>query len=182
MARGRKTKLTEEIIEKICERVKLCMSWTKIAGDIGVDPSTIRKWMIEGRKAKSGIKKQLVDSVVKVESELELLSAQNVHNELLRSLTGSTTTQTEIRKDAKGNILEIKEIIKEVPPDYNFALKILERISPEWKLKHHIQVDYRKTIREQGVDPDQLDQLFFQYLDDNKESLGNIQVLPEKIA
>ena len=48
--RGRKTKLTDDMIEAIYTALKNRMSWNQIAALVGVDPKTLRNWRFHTRR------------------------------------------------------------------------------------------------------------------------------------
>ena len=51
---GRKTKLTDDMIEAIYTGLKNRMSWNQIASIVGVDPKTLRKLEASRRERKAG--------------------------------------------------------------------------------------------------------------------------------
>ena len=50
MAKGRKTKLTDDMIKAIYTALKKRMSWNRIAALVGVDPRTLRNWRFHTRR------------------------------------------------------------------------------------------------------------------------------------
>ena len=69
--RGRKTKLTEDLIEPIYTGLKNRMSWNQIASIVGVDPKTFRNWRHRGEKEKRGLYRKFVDTIERAESEVK---------------------------------------------------------------------------------------------------------------
>ena len=67
---GRKTKLTDDIIDSIYVCIKHRMKKKQITETIGVDPKTLRNWIARGEKAKDGLFRKLVDTIQRAESEL----------------------------------------------------------------------------------------------------------------
>ena len=79
-----------------------------------------------------------------------------------------------IDKDGKV-VTEITE--KVIPPDAEFALKILAIIDPaHWQAVQQIKVDWQKPLIEAGVDPKTAEQAFIQYLEENKDKLDDIEI------
>ena len=73
MARGRKTKLTADIIKSIYAGIKNRLSWKQIGNIVGVDPKTLRNWRERGAKEKRGLYRKLVDTIERAESELRVV-------------------------------------------------------------------------------------------------------------
>ena len=69
--RGRKTKLTTDIIKSVYDGIKNRMSWNQIADRVGIDPRTLRKWREWGETGKQGLYRKLVDTIARAESELQ---------------------------------------------------------------------------------------------------------------
>lgn len=67
---GRKTKLTDNIIDSIYVCIKQRMKKKQITETIGVDPKTFRNWIARGVKANDGLFRKLVDTIQRAESEL----------------------------------------------------------------------------------------------------------------
>ena len=84
MAKGRKTKLTDDMIEPIYTGLKNRMSWNRIASIVGVDPRTLRNWRHRGEKEKRGLYRKFVDTIQRAESELQdvvLFQASNTKSQ-----------------------------------------------------------------------------------------------------
>ena len=71
--RGRKTKLTADIIKSIYAGIKNRLSWKQIAYIVGIDPKTLRNWRERGAKEKRGLYRKLVDTIERAESELRVV-------------------------------------------------------------------------------------------------------------
>ncbi|MGP4063079.1 hypothetical protein [Halobacillus sp. H74] len=69
---GRKTKLTEQLINKAERLIKAGNYNMVVCEYLNIHPSTWYKWMQEGEKAKSGRKKEFFDRVKKAEAEAEV--------------------------------------------------------------------------------------------------------------
>ena len=69
--RGRKTKLTADIIKSIYAGIKNRLSWKQIGNIVGVDPKTLRNWRKRGETEKRGPYRKLVDTIARAESELQ---------------------------------------------------------------------------------------------------------------
>ena len=81
MAKGRKTKLTDDMIEPIYTGLKNRMSWNRIASIVGVDPRTLRNWRHRGEKEKRGLYRKLVDTVQRAESEVRAEACETLRFE-----------------------------------------------------------------------------------------------------
>ena len=161
-------KLTEDVIDIICDKLKLRLKWKEIAAILGVEPATIRNWIRDGKKAKSGIKRQLYDAIEETKADLIAEYSKIVRNHLLHG-TKTTTTKTVIDKD--GNT-RTEIIEKETPPDADFALKVLAIIDPaHWSQVQNIKIDWQKPLQDAGVDPKQMEQAFFAWMELKKDEL-----------
>lgn len=69
MKRGRKSKLTPELIEEAYKLIKSGLDFKTTAWYLGISESAFYKWMREGEKEESGLKKQFFQSIKKAESE-----------------------------------------------------------------------------------------------------------------
>ena len=151
MPRGRKTKLTEEIIERICELVKLRLSWNRIAYVVGIDPRTLRNWRERGEKQKSGLYRELVTSVQRAEAE-SYIDAVQVFQEAI--VGGAKTRQTKVVLD---NGIPVKTEITEkvLAPDWKAALEWISRTEPEIWGRYEtlrLETDLRVEVESLGLD------------------------------
>lgn len=69
---GRKTKLTEQLINKAERLIKAGNYNMVVCEYLNIHPSTWYKWMQEGEKARSGRKKEFFDRIKKAEAEAEV--------------------------------------------------------------------------------------------------------------
>ena len=81
MAKGRKTKLTDDMIEPIYTGLKNRMSWNQIASIVGVDPKTFRNWRHRGEKEKRGLYRKFVDTIARAESEVRAEACETLRFE-----------------------------------------------------------------------------------------------------
>ena len=104
--RGRKTKLTDDMIEAIYTALKNRMSWNQIASIVGVDPKTLHNWRHRGSqegRTKRGDKiyRAFVDTIQRAESELQevvLFQASNTKSQriFICFIQGETTRRIHI--------------------------------------------------------------------------------------
>ena len=164
---ARKTKLTETVIEQICGYVKLRMKTTEIGEILGIHPGTIQQWVRDGKKAKSGIKRELVDAMARADSEstadltqivmdTALFGSETVTEEVLRLPDGTTRTKT-ITKRMPSNAAEARRIL---------ALKHPDR----WAETKHIKYEWKESIENIGLDPKKVEEMFFKRLAEDGES------------
>ena len=100
MARGRKTKLTDDMIKAIYTALKKRMSWNQIASIVGVDPKTLHNWRHRGSqegRTKRGDKiyRAFVDTIQRAESELQRWYFSKL---LTRSLNESLSVLFKVRR------------------------------------------------------------------------------------
>lgn len=174
-----KLKLDASVIARVCQCLKLRMKWNQIAAKLGVHPATLRNWIVAGEKAKSGIKRELFLAIEQAKSELYEDYSDVVRDAILH---GSETTTVKIRTDAEGNRYT-EEVTKRTGPNAGLAMKVLALMQPEqWAPVQHIKVDWREPVKDLGLDPLQIEQAFFKYLENNQDKLGNIPIpmIPEK--
>ena len=175
----KKTKLDEDIIEKICELVKLRLSWVKIAASISVTDTTLRNWRSKGKKAKSGIYRRLVDAIRVAEADIYEEYSTVVRDAAIFGYK-QTTKKIVIAADGSRRT-EIVE--KTMPPNADMALKLLALIDPpSWATVQQIKVDWQKPIKEAGITPETAEQAFFNFLEDHKDEIGTIEIpeIPER--
>ena len=169
-----KLKLDERVIESICQCLKLRMKWYQIAAHIGVNPGTLREWIASGKKAKSGIKRNLVLAIEQTKSELYEDYSIVIRNAIL---FGSETTTVKERTNPEGKMYR-ETITKQTGPDAGLALKVLALMQPErWAPVQHIKVDWRESIADLNIDPQHIEEAFLKLLEMNKDTLqGNIPI------
>lgn len=172
-----KLKLDKSMIEVICQCLKLRMKWKQIAAHIGVDPTTLRKWIVSGEKAKSGIKRDLVLAIERTKAELYEDYSAVVRNAIL---FGSETTTRKVRTDAEGKVYR-EEVTKQTGPNAGLAMKVLALMQPEvWAPVQHIKVDWRESVKDLNVDPHLIEEAFFRLLEMNKDAInGNHIPIPK---
>ena len=174
-----KLKLDASVIARVCQCLKLRMKWNQIAAKLGVHPATLRNWIVAGEKAKSGIKRELVLAIEQTKSELYEDYSEVVRNAIL---FGSEETIIKTRDLPDGKSYR-EEVTKRTGPNAGLAMKVLALMQPEqWAPVQHIKVDWREPVKDLGLDPLQIEQAFFKYLENNQDKLGNIPIpmIPEK--
>lgn len=73
---GRKPKLTKELIAEAEKWIKAGNYTTTVCQYLGIHQSTWYKWMQQGEKAKSGLKREFFDRIKKAESHSEMRNVQ----------------------------------------------------------------------------------------------------------
>lgn len=171
----RETKLTQGMIDQICKYVKLRMKMKEIAEILGLHPGTIQSWIRNGKKAKSGMKKQLVTAVEQAKSELMSELSEIVFNAAF--IGSETITEKEITLPDGSTRRETTT--KQSPPSASYAMKVLALMDPaRWGQVQQIKIDWQTPVRELGLDASQIEQAFFRYLENNPDERGTI-VIPE---
>lgn len=66
---GRPSKLTEETQARICEGIRLGMTYARAAASVRIDYTTLRKWMIKGEASVSGQYREFFDAVKEAEAD-----------------------------------------------------------------------------------------------------------------
>lgn len=118
------SKITTEVIEKLCEVIRRGHTRTAAARYAGVKPDTLAQWMHRGKEAKADADGQLAklvyDAVSAAEAEAEI------------------------------NIVE--EIREEGNFDVRLKFKLLERRFPDWARKDKLEVtDNRDNVSEMEI-------------------------------
>ena len=173
---ARRTKLTKTTIDYICNCLKLRMKWKEIGAGLGVEPKTIRTWLARGKADKEEYEKGKRSDYHKLHEAVEQTQANLIaeYSKVIRdALTnGTKTTTTKTRIDKDGNV--VTEVIeKEIPPDAEFALKVMAIIDPaHWSPVQHIKVDWQKPLKDAGVDPQHIEQAFFKWLELKQDEIG----------
>ena len=157
MARGRKTKLDEDMIERICELVKLQLSWNQIADVVGVDPKTLRNWRERGsqEKPKRGDKiyREFVEKINRADAEV-YEDTVKVFRNAIRG--GEKILNKEIILE-KGIPVRTKITEKELAPNWKAAVEWLSRRHPETWGRYEtlrIESDMRLEIESLGLELD----------------------------
>ena len=71
MPGGRRTKLTRERIERICEQVRKGVPYETAARLAGIDPSTFYRWKRRGEQAKRGLYREFWEALQQADAEAE---------------------------------------------------------------------------------------------------------------
>ena len=174
MATGRTSKLTEGVIEQICKYVKLRMKIKEIAEILGVHRTTLQKWIADGEKAKSGLKRQLVDAIANTKAELTADLSQLVFS---AAFYGSETVTAREVMAPDGSVVTLKTTKKD-PPNAAEARRILALMHPDrWAETQHIKYEWKESIENIGLDPKKVEDGFFKDLQALQES-GDEVVIP----
>jgi transposase-like protein len=154
--KGRKTKLTDEIVERICDLVKLRLSWNQIAAIVGIDPKTLRNWRDRGSqegRTKRGDKiyREFVEQLNRAEAEMYAEAVEVFRKAMLGGeKTRSTKMVLENGIPVKTEITE-----KTLAPNWKAALEFLSRAQPELWGRYEtlrLETDIRGEIESIGLD------------------------------
>jgi transposase len=74
-----KPKLNAEMSKRICDNIKIGMSYKGAALSAGIVESTFYEWLAKGNKAKSGMYKEFSESVSKANGEARKALVARVH-------------------------------------------------------------------------------------------------------
>ena len=159
MARGRKTKLDADMIERICELIRLQMSWGQIGNIVGVDPKTLRNWRERGsqEKPKRGDKiyREFVEEINRADAEM-YEEAVSVFRNAIRG--GEKILHKEVLLE-NGIPVRTKITEKELAPNWKAALEWLSRRHPETWGRYEtlrLETDLRSEAESMGLDVEQI--------------------------
>jgi len=159
---ARKSKLTQELIERIVELRKLELNDTQICRAIGISRMTLWRWRLQGSKQKNGLAKTLIDAEHAVDLEIYTRYVSAVHNEALEGKTTSTKKHT---KHPDGRVTE-EEVTRTDAPNGTLALKLLQTHYPnQWVSPNKNQRSWEECLLEQGHDPEEIEALIEAYLE-----------------
>jgi len=159
---ARKSKLTQDLIDRIVELKKLELNDTQIYRAVGISRMTLWRWRLQGSKQQSGLTKALIDAEQAVDLEIYTRYVSAVHNEALEGKTTSTQKRT-VHPD--GSVTK-EEITRSDAPNGTLALKLLQTHYPnEWCPQHKIQRTWEECLLEQGHDPEEIEALIEAYLE-----------------
>jgi len=167
---ARPTKLTPDRSRRICDNVRLGMTYERAAQAAGISEQTLHRWRNRGNAEQERLKekgarprKREADYVSFVSdlADAEAVGEQTLIAKIQASASGGREmTERRIEYDAEGN--QIKEIVtvKQEPPHWTPAAWILERRHPERWMKRE-----GREIKQSGdiainitgnIDPDRL--------------------------
>ena len=173
---GRKTELTYKKVKQICQFVRLRLKMVEIADFIGVDPSTLHRWIREGEKAEDGIHRKLVDGIKKAKAEIVSELSDVVFN---AALLGSETVTEKVVKLPDGKT-RTEKITKRTPPNAAEARRILALMQPDrWAEVKQIKYEWKESVAEIGLDPQKIEELFFKRLEESQQDGSEVPVIPE---
>ena len=126
--RGRPTKLTKPVADRIAEGVALGLSYRDAAAAGGVHEDTLDNWRKRGAIENNTIYSRFLGRISMAAEETAIAYLEAVRQSILES---PVKVREHIKTDDKGNVL-MKEIHREtLPPDIRGALWWLERRFPE---------------------------------------------------
>lgn len=127
MPSGRKTKLTDEIIKKICAGIEAGLSQKQAAIHATVSESTYHRWKAKGENAKSGIFREFWERLKKAEIKIRKKHLDRID----KAASGrQTSIEKRVKRDQKGNVIERTVISKVLAPQWQASAWILERKFP----------------------------------------------------
>ena len=131
---GRKTKLTTETQERLCNLITQGFDICRAAELSGIGRSTFFKWRDKAAVAKSGIYKEFGDALKEADAQHEAFLISNIN----KAIKGGQVTEEEvIEKDGAGNITKRKITRKETVPSWHACAWKAERKYPErWALRN----------------------------------------------
>ena len=141
--KGRKTKLTKETARAVCDGVRQGQTHRVACTLAGVDPSTMYKWLVKGRKAKRGLHADFHRALREAEAQFEAAATRVVVKGILGGyftvpvydadgkLIPKIDPETGERlRDSQGRpVFQTEEAYQE--PDHAFAAKIMARRYPK---------------------------------------------------
>lgn len=173
---------TERQIEQICEYLKRRMKWKDIADLLNIGVSTLRHWRARGeeirakQRRKSGLYLELVEAIAKAEAELVADLSAVVFNS---AFLGSETVTVKEIKLPDGETRR-ETTIKRTPPNAAEARKILALMRPEqWAEVKYIKYEWKAPIKELGLDPIKMEEMFFKHLEKVQREGGESPIIPE---
>ena len=187
MARGRKTKLDETMIERICELIKLQCSWNQICDMVGIAPMTLRNWRERGSQESSKrgdrLYRELVERINRAEAET-YTEAVKVFQNAIKG--GEKIRKTELHME---NSIPVKSKITEteLAPNWKAAVEWLARRYPEKWGKYEtlrIESDMRLEIESMGLDVDVVMEALVKVIERlaDPEMLGDVDAVVDTIA
>lgn len=134
--KGRPTLKTESLINIAINLAKEGKTNRQIAKTINIGVSTLDKWIAEDPDFKESLR------LAKLEFD-----RNNVESKLLQRCMGLTVKETKVKKDIDGNIVEIVEIEKELPPDpASLTLYLRNRMADVYCEKQRIELESKSHI------------------------------------
>jgi hypothetical protein len=143
--KGRRTKLTKEAATAVCDGVRQGQTHRVACTLAGVDPSTMYKWLVKGRKAKRGLHANFHRALSEAEAQFEAAATRVVVKGILGGyftvpvydadgkLIPRIDPQTGERlRDSQGRLVfQTEEAYQK--PDHAYAAKILaQRYPKDW--------------------------------------------------
>lgn len=128
---ARPTKLTPEVIERICNGIRHGLTYQDAARHAGIGKSTFYRWKAKAENAKSGLFRELREAIKKanVEAEGHLLGI--IQKTAKGGLTVTETVEEYEVKDGEKTIIKGKTTRKTTLPTWTAAAWILERRFPD---------------------------------------------------
>ena len=124
----RKSKLTPELQEAICNDIALGMTFRQAAKVNGIGESTFYDWMAIGRQRPRGRERRFRDAVVQAEAEGAKALLTIIREAAVRGHHVQEVTEL---ADSNGRIYETRRTVKRTFGDWRAAVRMLEMRHPE---------------------------------------------------
>lgn len=135
---GRQTKLTAKRKEQIIDLLSKGATDKDVCGAVGIDYTTLYRWLKEGKENQSPLKSEFYQSVTRARAQANLVAIESVRLGMLPSQIVMERTETvrETRIDRNGRPYpyERTEVIKSItkqPGDWRAGIEYLKRRDPE---------------------------------------------------
>ena len=146
---GRKTKLTPDVEEDICQAVSLGLTYRDAALLVGVTDRSIHGWIERGRKSKSGIYFRFFHKLEAAKVKMKATYAEAIRKAALDQDKVTQVTRTTL---PDGTIID--KIVETTRParDWKAALAALERRFPEeWGPRHRVEHEGGVSVQQPVV-------------------------------
>jgi transposase len=135
---GRPTKLTDELIKKITDVIRIGVHVETAVQFAGISKETFYDWIAKGR-TRNGIHRRFSDAVIKAASEYQVRDVSAIE----------AASRGELRKDAMGNPIPGDYVIK---PDWRASAWRLERRDPAtWANKSVTKIEDNNTPKDDSA-------------------------------
>ena len=142
MPAGRRSKLTPEVQEAVCEGVRRGYTYKDSAILAGINIGTLHNWRTRGEQQRRGRYREFVDALTRANAEIKQKMIDVIRETAER---GEETVEEEISYDSAGNVTSRRTKRSRSPRDARTAIQFLERRDPEEfgrrVLKHEGSID-----------------------------------------
>src|SRR5262245_335645 len=107
--RGRPSKLTPQLIERLAMCFRVGMSARNACAQVGIDQATLSRWLARGKWARSGLYSELYEAIAKAEADAELSAAASLYSAVPKSWRAARSVLRERYKDWGRSPLETPE-------------------------------------------------------------------------